>query len=73
MAKKKFLVKHRATSGASAGNHVEKEIKSSHALTGTGPQTATGTLRWSPCSPTILSEGKCVCACVCGYACLLKL
>lgn len=26
----------------SAGNHVEKGIKSSQALTGTGPQTASG-------------------------------
>lgn len=46
---KYFLVKYQATSSAvSAGNHVEKEINSRHALMGTGPQTATGTC---PCHP----------------------
>lgn len=66
---KMLLVKHRVTSGGSAGNHVEKKIKSSHALTGTGPQTATGTLHRSPCTLTILrhvplSVSICVGLCV---------
>lgn len=32
----------------SAGNHVEKGIRSSQALTGTGPQTASGERNRSP-------------------------
>lgn len=47
---KKLLVKYQATSAVSAGNHVEKEIKSRHVLMGTGPQTATGTC---PCHPAL--------------------
>lgn len=68
-AKKKLLVKHRATSGTSASNHVEKEIKSSRALMGSGPQTATGTLHWSSCTLTNLSKGMCCreCICLCVY------
>lgn len=59
-----------ATSGASASNDVEKEMKNSHALTGTGPQTATGTLHLSPWTLAILSEGIWHRLCLCVQDCV---
>lgn len=66
---KNFFVKYQATSSAvSAGNRVEKEINSRHALMGTGPQTATGTCPCHPAhQPTSVKEQATECVTVYVY------